>query len=144
VPIVRLYVHRPRPVLGCVAGQPVPQVPQMTPPPNKDEPCPTHEWRVMPWQEAYPANSGRACKLCGKVDLGWFGRDVNAPDCSQREALATPDELEALEAGFIHIEQAADDFDNQCGSSFVSPTKQWRKHANTLRSLRLRLSGGKT
>lgn len=30
-----------------------------------------HQWRIMEWQEAYPASSGKACKHCHLVKLGW-------------------------------------------------------------------------
>lgn len=30
-----------------------------------------HEWRQMPWREAYPAKAGRCCYRCGTVRLVW-------------------------------------------------------------------------
>jgi hypothetical protein len=35
-----------------------------------------HDWRPMLENEAYPASSGRVCKVCDLYELGWFC-DIN-------------------------------------------------------------------
>ena len=36
-----------------------------------------HDWREMDRKEAYPATSGRACRRCGVVELGWLGHPID-------------------------------------------------------------------
>jgi hypothetical protein len=53
-----------------------------------------HDWRIMDWQEAYPASSGRVCRRCDRCELGWLGTDVNAaPQEPVRDENSSPEPL---------------------------------------------------